>query len=216
MNPVGAVLYKGASMLRQPLIVMTSIVAASGVLIATASHRTNPAQVSGVVTMHASPSVEATITTLDDAFQFLVLWRGTPGWGTGTHRDRTGGGGDGTISIDLNRGSLSLALWLSPATHQARLQNRLESVPDGTNVLFIDNADGPRPAIVRTLSVDIGSANFDFRKGSIAPLLKSSPEIVEYLRCDLEAPIPPAHSEDVAKLMAKLSKGFCDQIKSQH
>jgi len=93
------------------------------------------------------------------------------------------------------------------------LQNKLEGLPNGTNVLFIDNADGPRPAIVRKLSVNIGSANFDFRRGSIAPLLKSSPEIVEYLRCDIEAPIPPAPSEDVAKLMAKVSRGFCDQIK---
>jgi hypothetical protein len=200
-------------MLRQPLIVMTSLVAASGVLVATSNDRTEAAQVSGISTMHASPSVEATITTLGNAFQFLVLWRGAPGWGTGAHRDTAGGGGDGTISSSLNRGSSSLALWLSPATHQARLQNKLEGIPTGTNVLFIDNADGPRPAIVRKLSVNIGSANFDFRRGSIAPLLKSSPEIVEYLRCDIEAPIPPAPSEDVAKLMAKVSRGFCDQIK---
>jgi len=195
---------------------MTAVVAASGVLSAASSHRTGPAQISRIATMHASPSVEATITTLDDAFQFLVLWRGAPGWGTGTHRDNTGGAGDGTITVGLTRGPISVDLWLSPATHQARLQNRLERIPDGTNVLFIDDADGPRPVIVRKLSVDIGSANFDFRKGSIAPLLKSSPDIVEYLRCYLEAPVPSAPSKDVARLMARVSRGFCDQLKSQH
>jgi hypothetical protein len=60
-------------MSRQPLTILTALVAASGVLIATSTQPTDPAQVGMVVTLHASPSGEATITTLDDALQFLVL-----------------------------------------------------------------------------------------------------------------------------------------------
>ena len=205
-------------MSRQPLILVTAVLAVSGALIVASSRGPNAAQQGTmIVTMHASPSVESTIVASGGALQYLVLWRGTPGWGTGKHHDNDGGGNDGSVRIGLNRGSISLDLWLSPATHQARLQNRVERVPDGANVLFVDHADGPRPAIVRTLSIDAGSANFDPRNGTIAPLLKRSPEIVEYLRCDLEAPQPAgAPSEDAAKLMAMASRGFCEQLKSQH
>ena len=170
----------------------------------------------GITTLHASPSVQSTVVTADGALRLLVLWRGTPGWAmTGARRDNGGGGGEGNVRIGLTRGAITLDLWVSPATNQVRLQGKaVEALPPGTNVLFIDTVDGPRgPVVARTMSVDAGSANVDPRKGSIVPLLRSSPAIVEYLRCDLNAPPPSSGPEDAKKLAVMLSRGFCEQLK---
>jgi hypothetical protein len=60
------------------------------------------------------------------------------------------------------------------------------------------------------MAVDVGSANVDPRKGSVVSLLRSSPKIVEYLRCDLDSPPPSGGPEDARKLALALSRGFCD------
>jgi hypothetical protein len=198
------------------LVVLTAIVAVSIGSFDAATKKAERASGHGIVTLHASPSVESTILTTEGRLQLLVLWRGTPGWAAGTRQDSGGGDGDGNFRVGINRGTVSLDLWFSPVKHQARLQDkRFETLPADTNVLFIDTVDGPGgPVIVRKMTVDIRSANVDPTRGSIVPLLRSSAAIVEYLRCDVNAPPPSsAPSEDAKILALALSRGFCDQLR---
>lgn len=195
------------------LIVLTTIVAVSAASFNAATEESEQPGGDQIMTLHTSPSVESTIVAREGALRLLVLWRGTPGWAVGARQDSGGGEGDGNFRVGITRGDVSLDLWVSPAKGQARLQGKkLETLPAGTNVLFVDTVDSG-PVIARKMSVDIGSANVDPRKGSIVPLLRSSSAIVEYLRCDLDAPPPPSGPEDAKKLALALSRGFCDQLK---
>ena len=170
----------------------------------------------GIVTLHASPSVESTILTTDDALRMLVLWRGSPGWANGARRDAGGGGSADEFRVGITRGAKSLDIWVSRRQQQVRLlDGKAEHLPAETNVLLIDMVDAPaRAAIFRKLSVDFGGANFDPRKGSIAPLLRASPKVVEFLRCDVNAPQPAgAMSGDAKTFALALSRGFCDHLR---
>ncbi|HEY3885938.1 MAG TPA: hypothetical protein VGL62_12055 [Vicinamibacterales bacterium] len=176
-------------------------------------------EVSGIVTLYVSPSVVATIITAGGDLQMLVLWRGTPGWRTAArapHQESGGGSGGGSVHVNLIYGSVSLDLSFSPSTNVVRLRDTPTHVPDGTNVLFVDDVDGRNgPTLVRTMAFDVGGANIDPRRGSIAPLLSRSPDVVAYLRCDVAAPalpFPPGATDDLKRSVATQARGLCDQI----
>jgi hypothetical protein len=73
-----------------------------------------------------------------------------------------------------------------PRGRTARIEN--ETIPLGDhNVVLVDDVDSASgPRVVKTLRVEPGLS--DSRR--IDPVVAGSPELVAYLRCDLELPDP--------------------------
>jgi hypothetical protein len=119
----------------------------------------------------------------------LVLWRGAPGWfakagGSGT----SSGGNSESFHSTIRYGGLELQLELQPQTRFATIQGkRIELRED--NVVLVDEVDGPSgPSVVRTLHVDPGLPRTDNGYPMIEAVLRRSPAIVEFLRCDTRVP----------------------------
>ena len=111
----------------------------------------------------------------------MVLWRGAPGWfarrPTG---ERISGAGSGTFSIALIRGDLQLQLSFD-------IKKRIASVGgtdvplDKNNVILVDNVDVPNGGKILGRYQVAPAMNDPTR---IDPILRSSPALIEYLRCD--------------------------------
>ena len=134
------------------------------------------------MTQPLSPSVLATVATRNQVLELAVLWRGAPGWFlAGSGRGASYSEGNATFSAALNYGGLQLSLSYEPSRHSALVQGTVVALPNGANVILVDNVDGGTvPAIGGVVSVDShfeGNATF-------ASLLGGSPEIVSFLRCD--------------------------------
>jgi hypothetical protein len=111
----------------------------------------------------------------------LVLWRGTPGWflqpgGSGGSR-----ASDSPAYTWIKYGEVSLSLDFDVARRIATIQGKTLALSDN-NVLFVDSVDTPNgPQVAGMMAVPSampGSA------GQIAPLLRQSPRIMSFLRCD--------------------------------
>lgn len=134
-----------------------------------------------------SPSVVATVVLRDEQLVMLVLWRGSARWySTGSHRGGNSGfAQDGTVRVSLQYGDVSADLSLDPAAHTATVQGRANSIPSKANALLIDGIGRGRSGqLVKAFYFDPADANLDLRRGSLAPLLARSREIVAYLQCD--------------------------------
>jgi hypothetical protein len=120
-----------------------------------------------------------------EQLELLVLWRGTPGWFL--HPGGSGGSGGGPASshtwITRIRGDRTLTLTLDydPPKRLVVVQGtRLELA--GNNVVFVDDvdsSDGPR--VTRTTSI---ARAMPGSPGQIGLVLRNSPEIMSFLRCD--------------------------------
>ena len=127
-----------------------------------------------------------------EQLELLVLWRGMPGWFLDP--GGSGGSGGGTAPyytwitrIHGNR-TLTLTLDYDSTKRLAVVQGtRLELA--GNNVVFVDDVDSPDgPRVTRKMSVARampGSA------GQIGLVLRESPEIMSFLRCDSAPPSGP-------------------------
>jgi hypothetical protein len=156
---------------------------------------------SGGATQWMSPAVVATWITEQEAgapvqLQMLILWRGTPGWFL-----RAGGSSsEGTGSIQGNhriyrdtivQGGVRLAFEYDSRTRVATVQGQEVDLHED-NVVLVDDVDAPGGARVSgTLRIARpmpGSA------GQIGLVLRMSPEIMAYLRCDATVPEGPARA----------------------
>jgi len=145
-------------------------------------------------TMPLSPAVIGTLLTSADAsgtaqIDLLVLWRGTPGWftrGSGGGASSSGGsvgpgGGRGTEVHHIFKGGVKLTLEFDGDKRTARIQEREIDLRDD-NVVLMDDVDGAGgPTFVGTRRIEPA-----FPQGlkDLRTLLKRSPELVAYLRCD--------------------------------
>lgn len=134
-----------------------------------------------------SPTVVASIARTEDRLLLLALWRGATRWYVSSSERRASGGvgANGAIRASLQYGNISASLLLDPTAQIATIQDRKISVPPQANVLLIDGV-GPegRGQLQKAFHLDPGDANTDIRRGSLAPLLGRSPEVVEFLQCD--------------------------------
>lgn len=134
-----------------------------------------------------SPSVVGTVATRGERLVLLALWRGPARWYSGgSHRSASGGGAqDGTLRVSLQYGDVSADLHFDPAAHTATVQGQSNALPPNANVLLIDGIGrGGSGQLVKAFHLDPADANLDLRRGSLAPLLARSPEIVAFLQCD--------------------------------
>ena len=154
-----------------------------------ASRQTKPSPIvprnSGGATSVISPVVVAQwFTNRRDGveeLELLVLWRGTPGW----FLQPGGSGGSGAATGDhhtwLKFGAVDLSLDFDEATRRVMLQGHGVPLAEN-NVLFVDEVDGPSgPRVVGTMAVSRGMPG---SAGQIAPVLRSAPRIMSFLRCN--------------------------------
>jgi hypothetical protein len=119
--------------------------------------------------------------------ELVVLWRGTPGWfmEPGGSSGGSSGGNGVPRSSWITRGEVRLTVEFDPAKRIATIQGQRLALADH-NVVFVDDVDAPGgPRIVKTLQVARimpGSA------GQIGLVLKDSPEVIKFLRCDATRP----------------------------
>jgi hypothetical protein len=141
-----------------------------------------------------SPSVLASYATWRDAsgsvnVDILILWRGSPGWmlrRTGSASSSGGGTPDraGIVRFSSYQGGLHLT-----ATYD-RTSRNLDVLGDrvdlkGANVVLVDRVDSPDgPVILKTtIAPAIQSQTLD-----VSRVLRHTPELLDYLRCDAQVP----------------------------
>jgi hypothetical protein len=120
-----------------------------------------------------------------EQLQLLVLWRGAVGWFFKGGGLVSGGGSAGRYNTTIVYGGVRLTLDFDPSTRVATVQGTtLELGAD--NVVFVDDVDSPKgPRVTGTKRVERampGSA------GQIGLVLRTSPEIMSFLRCDSTPP----------------------------
>jgi hypothetical protein len=133
---------------------------------------------------------DRTVTSL------LVLWRGTPGWflkgrgGSGGGGASGGGGGGASAYVYLSEGGLSFLMEFDYDKKTVKMLNQEISLKE-TNVLlvdFVDSANGP--VIVGYRWVDATLFEARAPADPIPTVVKQTPELFDYLRCDLELSDP--------------------------
>jgi hypothetical protein len=172
---------------------------------------------SSSTTAPVSPSVMATsmcVTNLDGqgALELLVLWRGSPAW---YWRDRGKGGGGSSMSGGMRgpdaaevrtewitQGGVNLHLRFEPASRRLWILDQEVPLNDANVVLVdgVDDAGGPRvvgsvriePAFDSATDLPPGMPTGPpgTRAQGVPPqtFIRRSPELVEFLRCDVKAP----------------------------
>jgi hypothetical protein len=138
-----------------------------------------------------------------DTTTLLVLWRGTPGWfmagGRGTSSGSSGGGGGGGSGFSYSHeymtyGGHTFDIEFNDEKKTVRLLNQEISLKD-TNVVLVDFVDSTGgPTIVGYRWVAPGSPAPPVVDGAfadpVAGVIMRSPELYEYLRCDLKVDDP--------------------------
>ena len=130
------------------------------------------------------------------ATSLLVLWRGTPGWFTkGSRGGRfAAGGGTGPSGSSgyqvVSEGGLTFTLDYDYDKSVVRILDREISLKETNVVLvdFVDEANGP--TIVGVRWIDPAPPGQVSAVDPIAAIVKRTPELFEYLQCDLSLPDP--------------------------
>lgn len=167
----------------------------------------------------ASPTVFASWTSQwsnadGTAVTLLVLWRGSsPGWfakgASGGSSSSSGGGSsgpDGTYRAyqTFTAGGRTFELELDLGRKVVKILNQEISL-QAANVILVDDADSPsRARIVGTRWVDPSREGQSAGPDAIADVVKRTPALLEYLRCDLVPDDP---------LIKKMMPIICDQMR---
>jgi hypothetical protein len=127
----------------------------------------------------------------------LVLWRGKPGWFTAGGRGSGGGGGGSSSSYAyeyMTYGGRTFTMEFDDDRKIVRMVNQEISLKD-TNVVLVDFVDSETGAtIVGYRWIEPGPPALPPVEGGaadpIAGVIRRSPELYEYLRCDLKVSDP--------------------------
>jgi hypothetical protein len=148
----------------------------------------------------SSPTVVASWTSHENyadgsATTLLVLWRGTPGWfSKGTHNGSgasSGSGPGGSFDYQyVSEGGLTFTIEFDYDKRIVKILNQEISLKEVNVVLvdFVDSTNGP--TIVGTRWVDPQPPGQPSAVDPIAAVVKRTPELFDYLRCDLSLPDP--------------------------
>jgi hypothetical protein len=152
----------------------------------------------------ASPAVVASWTSHENVADgsmttLLVLWRGAPGWFAKGGRGGSGGGsgaGSGQSGLYayqyISQGGLTFMLEFDYSKGTVRILNEVLSLKD-VNVVLVDFVDsGGGAAIVGWRWIEPGPPAPPIVPGAapdpVAGVIRRSPELFDYLRCDLRVP----------------------------
>lgn len=125
----------------------------------------------------------------------VVVWRGRPGWtfrmeGDTSSAEFVGGAParDGHVGVRsaVSRGDLTLEFAYVPATREATVNGISLRMPDGHNVVLVDDADTGTPSM-ETLGIEPGEPE------RVEAFLGRSAAVREFARCDVRLPdgLPP-------------------------
>lgn len=138
--------------------------------------------------------------------ELLVLWRGSPGWWetpgirSGTSVDSPIGGQSRLVIQSVSIGGRILELQFDPQTREARLQTQVVALGE-SNVLLVDAVDSAAgPRIVGRVRVE---PVFEESGTAVDALVRQSPELVDFLRCDA-AMADPNLQEMMARRCAQI------------
>jgi hypothetical protein len=186
--------------------------------------------------MPVSPSVMATVMGVMNQdgrgeIELLVLWRGTPGWVLRNSGGGSSSGGGGTMgaapgeitrSAWISRGGVNLHVRFEPKSRKLWIQDREVALNDD-NVVLVDDVDSVIGAqVARTLRVDPAFTpvsrpslqGYPARQGArpmvmMPPpqeFIRRSPELVEFLRCDVVPPGLSAYEQQVLEMWCSAVK----------
>jgi len=145
----------------------------------------------------------------------LVLWRGTPGWFSKRGRGGASGGGGGFSGSGagvggsygyqyMSEGGLSFMIEFDYDKRIVTILNHVISL-EATNVVLVDGVDSANgPTIVGYRFVDPAPTEQPSSVDPIAAVVKRTPELFDYLRCDLSL------SDPVMKMMMPI---ICGQMR---
>jgi hypothetical protein len=163
----------------------------------------------------ASPTVVASWVSHENyadgsATTLLVLWRGTPGWFSKGGRGSGSGGGagagrSGSYAYEyVSQGGLTFMMEFDYDKRIVKILNQEISLRE-TNVVLVDFVDSTNgPTIVGYRWVDPVPAEQPSPVDPIAAVVKRTPELFEYLRCDLSLSDP---------LMSAMMPIICGQMR---
>jgi hypothetical protein len=119
----------------------------------------------------------------------LVVWRGSPGWFLrGSNRGSSGGGSGGSFYSTITYGGLDLQLGFQSETRIAEIQGKSVQLKDA-NIVLVDHVDTTgKLDVVATIRIDPEFPPSDGGYPPIGAMLRRSPEIVSFLRCDARLP----------------------------
>lgn len=133
----------------------------------------------------------------------VVVWRGQPGWTFRAAGDTNSFGFDSgeptpdghpAVRVAVSRGDLTLAFAYVPATREATVNGISFQMPDGHNVVLVDDADTEAPRMA-TLGIEPGAPE------RVEAFLGRSAAVREFARCDVRLPdglLPPPAGVDPA------------------
>jgi hypothetical protein len=146
-----------------------------------------------------SATVMSTYIARNGELVLLVLWRGSPGWNSGGGSSGSGGSSAGREfgSFTLTSGGRTLSIDIDYTARLAKILGQ-EITLDNTNVVLVDDVDGPSGArIVSRLWVDPKLPAMDIsgvrrieNEPAIAAI-RRAPEAQSFLQCDIPIPLPP-------------------------
>jgi hypothetical protein len=123
------------------------------------------------------------------ALDLLVIWRGAAGWfATSAGNGVSSGGNNDSFHSTIRYGGLELQLEFQSKTRVATIQGENIEMRDD-NVILVDDVDAQGGlTIARTLRVDPELPRADNGYPMIELVLRRSPEILEFVRCDMRLP----------------------------
>ena len=133
----------------------------------------------------------------------VVVWRGQPGWTFRAAGDTSSFGfdsgeptpdGHSAVRVAVSRGDLTLVFAYVPATREATVNGVSFQMPDGHNVVLVDDADTEAPSMA-TLGIEPGAPE------RVEAFLGRSAAVREFARCDVRLPdglLPPPAGVDPA------------------
>ena len=152
----------------------------------------------------------------------LVLWRGSPGWfarggsSGGSGGGASGAGGSsGTYSYQwLSQGGLTFSIEFDLERKIVKLLDR-EFDLTRSNVVLIDRVDASDgPTIVGERWVGPESDASSAAADAIEATIKRSPELFDYLQCQIPPPAPPAPIPPEAQAMiTSMIAAMCERMR---
>lgn len=148
-----------------------------------------------------------------DTRSLLILWRGSPGWfmrrpaGGGGGNSSSGGGGGSSGWQTFSAGGLSFELDYDFDRNVVKMLNQDVSLVE-SNVVLVDFVDGRGGAqIVDRLWIEPPERQPPM-PDPIFAIVKSSPRLYEYVRCDVSMPEANSYISDIMSM-------YCGQMRPQ-
>ena len=148
-----------------------------------------------------------------DTRSLLVLWRGSPGWFTkrpagGGGSGSSGGGGGSSGWQTFSAGGLTFELDYDFDRNVVKMLYQDVSLVE-SNVVLVDFVDSPNGAqIVDRQWIEPPPEQQPRMPDPIFAIVKSSPRLYEYVRCDVSMPDANSYISDVISM-------YCAQMRPQ-